>query len=82
MTRQAYGIIDLQFGSTSKGILAGVLAEKRLPDTICTAWGANAGYTYIDYSPIIMYHTDRCEITFIDDKNTPRKVTYSYPTIN
>ena len=50
--------------------------------TVSFSAPANAGYTYIDYSPVIMYHADRCEITFIDDKNTPRKVTYSYPTIN
>lgn len=55
--RQAYGIIDLQFGSTGKGLLAGVLAEKRLPDTICTAWGANAGHTYIDSNGNKFIHT-------------------------
>lgn len=57
MMRQAYGIIDLQFGSTGKGLLAGVLAEKRLPDTICTAWGANAGHTYIDVNGNKFVHT-------------------------
>lgn len=44
----AYMIIDLQFGSTGKGLLAGYLAKKHKPDTVVTAWGPNAGHTYID----------------------------------
>lgn len=41
-------IIDTQFGSTGKGLLAGYLAVNRMPDTVVTAWGPNAGHTYID----------------------------------
>lgn len=41
-------IVDLQFGSTGKGLLAGYLAEKIKPDTLITAWGPNAGHTYIN----------------------------------
>lgn len=48
MTREIHYIVDLQFGSTGKGLLAGYLAEKNRPDTIVTAWGPNAGHTYID----------------------------------
>lgn len=48
LDRKAYMIIDMQFGSTGKGLLAGYLAEKRKPDTVVTAWGPNAGHTYID----------------------------------
>lgn len=45
---KAYMILDLQFGSTGKGLLAGYLAKTRQPDTLVTAWGPNAGHTYID----------------------------------
>lgn len=41
-------ILDLQFGSTGKGLLAGFLAETKAYDTIITAWAPNAGHTYID----------------------------------
>jgi adenylosuccinate synthase len=41
-------VIDCQFGSTGKGLLAGFLAETRAYDTIITAWAPNAGHTYID----------------------------------
>lgn len=41
-------VVDLQFGSTGKGLLAGYLAEKNEPDTLVTAWGPNAGHTYIN----------------------------------
>ena len=45
---KAYMILDLQFGSTGKGLLAGYLAKMRSPDVVVTAWGPNAGHTYID----------------------------------
>lgn len=48
MTRTATLICDLQFGSTGKGLIAGFLAERDKPDTVITAWSANAGHTYID----------------------------------
>jgi adenylosuccinate synthase len=41
-------ILDLQFGSTGKGLLAGFLAKTKQPDVVVTAWGPNAGHTYID----------------------------------
>lgn len=44
---KAYMIIDLQYGSTGKGLLAGYMAERLKPDTVATAWGPNAGHTYI-----------------------------------
>lgn len=40
-------IVDLQFGSTGKGLFAGYLALQHRPDTIITAWGPNAGHTFI-----------------------------------
>lgn len=46
-TPEAYMILDLQFGSTGKGLLAGYLAKERKPDVVVTAWGPNAGHTYI-----------------------------------
>lgn len=45
---KSYMIMDMQFGSTGKGSLAGFLAWKNSPDTLVTAWGPNAGHTYID----------------------------------
>lgn len=50
-------IIDLQFGSTGKGLIAGVLAERDAPDTVATAWAANAGHTYIDKQGNKFVHT-------------------------
>lgn len=41
-------IIDLQYGSTGKGLLAGYLAEKNCPDVVVTCNMPNAGHTYID----------------------------------
>lgn len=41
-------IVDLQFGSCGKGLLAGWLAEKTQPDTLVIAWAPNAGHTYIN----------------------------------
>lgn len=45
---RAYMIIDMQYGSTGKGLLAGYLAQKFMPDVVATAWGPNAGHTFID----------------------------------
>jgi adenylosuccinate synthase len=47
-------IVDLQFGSTGKGLLAGYLAEETQPDVIVTANMPNAGHTYIDKKGQIM----------------------------
>lgn len=41
-------VIDLQFGSTGKGLIAGYLAEKNGYDVVMTANMPNAGHTYIN----------------------------------
>jgi len=50
-------IIDLQYGSTGKGLIAGYLAQTRRPDTVATAWAANAGHTFIDGAGRSYIHT-------------------------
>lgn len=50
-------IIDGQYGSTGKGLLAGVIAKDKNIDTICTAWGPNAGHTFIDKNGNKYVHT-------------------------
>lgn len=46
--KRANVIVDLQFGSCGKGLLAGYLAKRTAPDTVVCAWGPNAGHTFID----------------------------------
>ncbi|MBW2637437.1 MAG: adenylosuccinate synthetase [Deltaproteobacteria bacterium] len=46
--KKADMIIDLQFGSTGKGLVAGYLAEKNGYDTVINANMPNAGHTYIN----------------------------------
>ncbi|KKN39783.1 hypothetical protein LCGC14_0739790 [marine sediment metagenome] len=41
-------VVDLQFGSTGKGLLCGYLSESSDYDTVITANMPNAGHTYID----------------------------------
>lgn len=41
-------IVDLQFGSTGKGLIAGYLAEIHKPSTVINANMPNAGHTYIN----------------------------------
>lgn len=41
-------VMDLQFGSTGKGLLVGWLAKRVKYDTVVTTWAPNAGHTYID----------------------------------
>ena len=55
--KKAYMIVDLQFGSTGKGLLAGYLAKREEPDTVVTAWGPNSGHTYIDNDDRSFVHT-------------------------
>lgn len=43
-------VIDLQFGSTGKGLVAGFVATRGKHDTVMSAWAPNAGHTYIDAS--------------------------------
>ena len=50
-------VIDGQFGSTGKGLLAGYLAKQHPIDTIVTAWAANAGHTFIDDNGRKYVHT-------------------------
>lgn len=57
MKRKVKLIIDLQFGSTGKGLIAGYLAKRDQPDTLVTAWAANAGHTYIDSDGRKYVHT-------------------------
>lgn len=40
-------VVDLQYGSTGKGLIVGKIAEDEGPDTVITAWAPNAGHTYI-----------------------------------
>ena len=44
----AYAVVDLQYGSTGKGLLAGYLAKQRAPDTVVCAFGPNAGHTFVE----------------------------------
>lgn len=44
---EVHAIVDMQYGSCGKGLFAGYLAEKLQPDVIVTAWGPNAGHTFI-----------------------------------
>lgn len=41
-------IIDMQFGSTGKGLLAGYLAKRKNYDTVVCSFAPNAGHTYKD----------------------------------
>lgn len=50
-------VVDLQFGSTGKGLIAGYLANTIHPDTAMTAWAANAGHTYINSNGTKFVHT-------------------------
>lgn len=47
-TKKATIVVDAQFGSTGKGLIAGYLATRDQPDVVMTAWSANAGHTFID----------------------------------
>jgi adenylosuccinate synthase len=53
----AYAIIDLQFGSTGKGLLAGYLAKRRRPDAVVCAFGPNAGHTFMEADGTKWMHT-------------------------
>lgn len=49
-------IIDLQFGSTGKGLIAGYLAETNGYDTVINANMPNAGHTYINVEGRVWMH--------------------------
>jgi adenylosuccinate synthase len=55
--RETRVIVDLQFGSTGKGLIAGYLAEENPCDTVVAAWRPNAGHTYIDRNGTKFVHT-------------------------
>lgn len=40
-------VVDMQFGSTGKGLIAGYIAKHQRVDAVATAWAANAGHTFI-----------------------------------
>ena len=50
-------VVDLQYGSTGKGLIVGYLAEKEAPDTVITSWAPNAGHTYISSQGRKFIHT-------------------------
>jgi len=50
-------VIDLQFGSTGKGLIVGTLATYEGYDTVITAWAPNAGHTFIDARGRKFVHT-------------------------
>ncbi len=45
---RAHMVIDLQFGSTGKGLLAGYLAKRNKYSVAVCSFATNAGHTYID----------------------------------
>lgn len=50
-------VVDLQYGSTGKGLLAGYLSTNGVYDTLVTAWAPNAGHTFIDAGGRKYVHT-------------------------
>jgi len=50
-------IIDLQYGSTGKGLLAGYLGMRQPFSAVVTAWAPNAGHTYVDPANKRWVHT-------------------------
>lgn len=52
-------VMDLQFGSTGKGLIAGYLAKREGYDSVVCSFATNAGHTYIDRSRGIMMMTQQ-----------------------
>lgn len=50
-------VLDLQYGSTGKGLIVGYLAWRNSYDTVITAWAPNAGHTFIDHEGRKFIHT-------------------------
>lgn len=50
-------IVDLQYGSTGKGLIVGYLAENGPYDAVVTGWAPNAGHTYISKGGRKFVHT-------------------------
>ncbi|QDP46888.1 MAG: putative adenylosuccinate synthetase [Prokaryotic dsDNA virus sp.] len=55
--REIDAILDLQFGSTGKGAVAGFMSRLKKYDVAVTAWMPNAGHTYITANKHKMVHT-------------------------
>jgi adenylosuccinate synthase len=53
----SYAILDGQFGSTGKGLIAGYMAESRRPTLVMSNWAPNAGHTYITSDGKKITHT-------------------------
>lgn len=47
---KAHLVMDFQYGSTGKGLIAGYLAKREDYDSVVCSFAANAGHTYIDKS--------------------------------
>ena len=43
-------VMDFQYGSTGKGLIAGYMAKRQQYDTVICSFATNAGHTYIDTS--------------------------------
>lgn len=56
MTKKVDMIVDLQYGSTGKGLIAGYLAVKHKYDLVVNANMPNAGHTFIDARGNKMIH--------------------------
>lgn len=50
MTHKVDMVMDFQYGSTGKGLIAGYLAKRENYDTAICSFATNAGHTYIDES--------------------------------
>jgi len=60
-------IMDFQYGSTGKGLIAGYLAKRRKYDTAVCAFSTNAGHTYIDDSRGIKMMTQQLPTSIVSD---------------
>lgn len=48
MTHKVDMVMDFQYGSTGKGLIAGYMAKRQDYDTVVCSFATNAGHTYID----------------------------------
>lgn len=56
MTKKIDMVVDLQYGSTGKGLIAGYLANRHYYDVVVNANMPNAGHTFIDSKGHKMVH--------------------------
>lgn len=54
--KKVHMIVDMQYGSTGKGLLAGYLGETLKPDLVMSANMPNAGHTYINKDGRVWMH--------------------------